>query len=248
MKRKINFYRIMAKMNKNFWKNWKMAAASRYHRVTNSPAARGMREARRLFLAALLGLATLVCFVCCRATTTTQREHQTHVVDADTLATEAQHDGHSHQQTANLDSIVSLIWQRTLEEFARQEQEHETVTETLTETVDSLGRIVRQSQRTTDRTLSRQEQQRTESLAQSMRQEIRRALTEQDSIWHCRFTEYQVHLYDSLSRESERQKQSQPAATPRSLWDDVKRFFWIAVLIGFVVFIARIKDRLPGMH
>jgi hypothetical protein len=188
---------------------------------------RALKNARWM-LKGLLAAAVVLCLVCCRATTTTQREHTTQTHNADTMATEAKHDGHSHQQSVNLDSIVSVVWQRTLEEFARQEQEHEITTETLTETIDSLGRVVRQSQKTTDRTTSRQEQQRIENLQQTMQQQISRAVSSQDSVWQERFSRYQASIRDSL--DTDKQKITE-AAQPLTWWQ--KTWAWLrGVLIG----------------
>ena len=103
-------------------------------------------------------------------------EHQTHVVEADTLAQEAKHDTHVSQKVQNLDSLVTASVWAAMQEFVRQEQEHEVTTETLTETIDSLGRIVRQQQKTTDRTLSRQELQRQQEQLQQVASQLHQRL------------------------------------------------------------------------
>ena len=48
-----------------------------------------------------------------------QHEHQTHVINADTLVTETQHDGHSLQHRTDIDSLVAISRQ----ELQRQEQQ-----------------------------------------------------------------------------------------------------------------------------
>ena len=68
-------------------------------------------------------------------------EHHQHTVVADTLAQEARHDSHTNHQTSNIDSLVTASVWAAMQEFVRQEQEHEVTTETLTETIDSLGRL-----------------------------------------------------------------------------------------------------------
>ena len=137
-------------------------------------------------------------------------------------------------QTVNVDSIVTAILQRTREEFARQEQEHEITTETLTETIDSLGRIVRQSQKTTDRTLSRQEQQRIERLEQTFEQQISRAIHEHDSAWHDRFAQYQASMTDSLSRIRDLQLQ-RSAQNPVGWWQRLQLWLGRLVLVALAV-------------
>lgn len=171
--------------------------------------------------------------ISCRTVEVTEQTHTTHTHEADTLSTEARHDGHAQQQTVNLDSIVSVIMQHVQEEINRQEQEHETTTETLTETIDSLGRIVRQTQKTTDRTTSRQEQQRTDRLEQSVRQELHAAIERQDSVWRERFSQYQASVRDSLASIRDYRKTAE-ASQPLSWW--ARAWTWLrGILLGIVI-------------
>lgn len=168
------------------------------------------------------------------ATQKTEHEQQTHVVTTDSAGTETSHAGQVTDQTVNVDSIVTAILQRTREEFARQEQEHETVTETLTETIDSLGRIVRQSRKTTDRTLSRQEQQRIDRLEQTFEQQIHQAIMSHDSLWQDRFAQYQASMTDSLSRIRDLQKQTF-ASNPVTWWQQLQMWLGSLVLVALAV-------------
>ena len=124
--------------------------------------------------------------------------------------------------------------QRTREEFARQEQEHEIITETLTETVDSLGRVVRQQQKTTDRTLSRQEQQRIERLEQTFEQQIHQAITDHDSIWQERFAQYQTTMRDSLQSMRDMQRQTS-ATNPLTWWQQFRLHLVNIALYGIII-------------
>ena len=143
-------------------------------------------------------------------------EHQTHVVSADTLAQEARHDSHTNHQTANIDSLVTASVWAAMQEFVRQEQEHEVITETLTETIDSLGRVIRQQQKTTDRTLSRQELQRQQEQLQQLSTRLHRRLEAMDSTWHDRMSRFESHLRDSLN--SELSKQTESSGAPALTW------------------------------
>lgn len=175
------------------------------------------------------------CLLSC-ATTKTEHEQTTHVVGTDTAATETSHSGQVTQQTVNIDSIVNAVWQRTQQEMARQEQEHETVTETLTETIDSLGRVVRQSQKTTDRTVSREERQRIDRLEQTMEIEISSAITEYDSLWQDRFSRYQATMTDSLAAIRDLQKQTS-ASNPITWWQSIRMWIGNIALVAIVILV-----------
>lgn len=162
-----------------------------------------------------IAIAALALFSSC-ASTKELHQHTSHVVEADTLAKEAKHDGHVSQTVQDLDSIVTASVWAAMQEFVRQEQEHEVTTETLTETIDSLGRIVRQQQRTTDRTLSRQEQQRQQEQLQQVASQLHRRLEAMDSAWSDRMSRFESHLRDSLN--SELSKQTETNAAPALTW------------------------------
>lgn len=195
------------------------------------------------FVAALAALAVMSLFTSC-AVQKTEHDQQTHVVKTDTTATEQSHSGQVTSRSVDVDSIIRVVMQRTREEFARQEQEHETTTETLTETIDSLGRIVRQSQRTTDRTLSRQEQQRIDRLEQTFEQQIHRAIQEHDSLWHERFARYQASMSDSLQTVRDLQQQ-RSASNPLTWWQQLRlhlaNILLYALLIIAAVWLVRKK-------
>ncbi len=163
---------------------------------------------------------TLVIFICglfgsC-ATKKELHEHHQHTVVADTLAQEARHDSHTNHQTSNIDSLVTASVWAAMQEFVRQEQEHEVTTETLTETIDSLGRVVRQQQKTTDRTLSRQELQRQQEQLQQLSTQLHQRLSAMDSAWSDRISRFESHLRDSLN--SELSKQTETSGAPALTW------------------------------
>jgi hypothetical protein len=160
-------------------------------------------------------------------------EHHQHTVVADTLAQEARHDSHTNHQTSNIDSLVTASVWAAMQEFVRQEQEHEVTTETLTETIDSLGRIIRQQQRTTDRTLSRQEQQRQQEQLQQVASQLHRQLSAMDSAWSDRMSRFESHLRDSLN--SELSKQTETNAAPALTWWQ-RLWQWLkGILAGVVI-------------
>lgn len=196
-----------------------------------------------VFFLMLAALAVIGIFTSC-AVQKTEHDQQTHVVKTDSAATEQSHSGQVTSQSVSVDSIIRVVMQRTREEFARQEQEHETTTETLTETIDSLGRIVRQSQRTTDRTLSRQEQQRIDRLEQTFEQQIHRAIQEHDSLWHERFARYQASMSDSLQTVRDLQQQ-RSASNPLTWWQQLRlhlaNILLYALLIVAAVWLVRKK-------
>lgn len=162
------------------------------------------------------------------ATQRQQHEHQTHVVNADTLASEASHDGHSSQHRQDVDSLVAEAVSRAIAEYARSEQEHEVTTETLTETIDSLGRVIRQQQRTTDRTLSRQEQSRQQQEIREMRASLQRHIEMQDSAWAEKFARFESHLRDSLDQVADKQQLTN-AAPALSWWQRLWHNLWMIV-------------------
>jgi len=163
-----------------------------------------------LIVSAIVGM-----FSSC-ATKKELHEHHTHTVVADTLAQEARHDSHTNHQTSNIDSLVTASVWAAMQEFVRQEQEHEVTTETLTETIDSLGRVVRQQQRTTDRTMSRQELQRQQEQLQQLSTQLHRQLSAMDSAWSDRMSRFESHLRDSLN--SELSKQTDTSGAPALTW------------------------------
>lgn len=150
------------------------------------------------------------------ATKKEHHEHTAHAVSADTLAREARHDSHASHTTVNIDSLVTASVWAAMQEFVRQEQEHEVTTETLTETIDSLGRIIRQQQRTTDRTLSRQELQRQQEQLQQLSTDLHRRLSAMDSTVSDRMSRFESHLRDSLNHELS--KQTETNAAPTLTW------------------------------
>ncbi len=229
-------------MTKNFWRNWKAASASRYHQVSN--VRRGMKQARRLFLAMLCCLAAIILTGC--ASQKDIHEYRTHSVSADTLATEARHDRQSHTERQDIDSIVTASVWAAMQEFARQEQEHEVTTETLTETIDSLGRVVRQQLRTTDRTLSRQEQQRQEQTAQQLKSEMHSALERLDSVWGERFAQYKAHWDERDSSTADVHQATGAAAAKREpwyvrLWNYVRTSATVVLALIVLLFIWKRK-------
>ena len=160
-------------------------------------------------------------------------EHHQHTVVADTLAQEARHDSHTNHQTSNIDSLVTASVWAAMQEFVRQEQEHEVTTETLTETIDSLGRIIRQQQRTTDRTLSRQELQRQQEQLQQVASQLRQRLEVMDSDWHVSLARMEASLRDSLN--SELSKQTETNAAPALTWWQ-RLWQWLkGILVGIVI-------------
>ena len=183
---------------------------------------------------------TLVIFICglfgsC-ATKKELHEHQTHTVVADTLAQEAKHDTHVSQKVQNIDSLVTASVWAAMQEFVRQEQEHEVTTETLTETIDSLGRIVRQQQKTTDRTLSRQELQRQQEQLQQLSTDLHRRLSAMDSTVSDRMSRFEIHLRDSLN--SELSKQTESSGAPVLSWWQ-RMWQWLkGILAGVAICVA----------
>ena len=199
-----------------------------------------------MFVILLVLLAIVSLFTSCASVQKTEHEQQTHVVTTDSAGTETSHAGQVTDQKVNVDSIITAILQRTREEFARQEQEHEVTTETLTETIDSLGRIVRQSQKTTDRTLSRQEQQRIERLEQTFEQQIHQAILSHDSLWNDRFSQYQASMTDSLSRIRDMQLQ-RTASNPITWWQNLQIVVGRLAMIAIAVLLALwlLRKKLP---
>lgn len=180
---------------------------------------------------------TLAIFICglfgsC-ATKKELHEHHQHTVVADTLVQEARHDSHTNHQTSNIDSLVTASVWAAMQEFVRQEQEHEVTTETLTETIDSLGRIVRQQQKTTDRTLSRQELQRQQEQLQQVASQLHRQLSAMDSTLSDRMSRFESHLRDSLN--SELSKQTETSGAPALSWWQ-KTWAWLkGIIVGVII-------------
>ena len=192
-----------------------------------------------LTVAVVVAALVATCSSC--ATTKELHEHTSHTVEADTAATEAKHEGHTQQTTADLDSIVTASVWAAMQEFAKSEQEHEVTTETLTETIDSLGRIIRQQQRTTDRTVSRQELQRQQEQLQQLSADLRRHVSTLDSAWADRIETFESHLRDSLATALDRI--SETSAAPalswwQRLWQQWKGFL-AGVVICSVLFLTR---------
>ncbi len=189
------------------------------------------RNLWRLIKAMLAVVAVLVLVAC--ATKKELHEHTSHTVEADSLAQEAKHEGHTHQTTVNLDSIVTASVWAAMQEFVKQEQEHEVTTETLTETIDSLGRIIRQQQKTTDRTLSRQELQRQQQQLQQLSIDLQRHIAALDSSWNERIASVETHLRDSLAKQLD--KQSETNAAPALTWWQ-KTWAWLkGILVGVII-------------
>lgn len=192
-----------------------------------------------LTVAVVVAALVATCSSC--ATKKELHEHTSHTVEADTAATEAKHEGHTQQTTADLDSIVTASVWAAMQEFAKSEQEHEVTTETLTETIDSLGRIIRQQQRTTDRTVSRQELQRQQEQLQQLSADLRRHVSTLDSAWADRIETFESHLRDSLATALDRI--SETSAAPalswwQRLWQQWKGFL-AGVVICSVLFLTR---------
>jgi hypothetical protein len=177
----------------------------------------------------------IICLMmtCSCASQKETHEHQTHVVNADTLASEAKHDGHHHQTTQNLDSLVTASVWAAMAEFVAQEQQKETTTETITTWVDSLGREMRQEQRTTQREISKQEQQRWQQTEERWQNELHRTLSQMDSAWSDRMSEIEIHLRDSLAKQFDQQKQTNMDGGP-TWWQ--KTWAWLrGILVGIVI-------------
>lgn len=170
-------------------------------------------------------------------------EHTTHIIKADTLATEARHDGHTQATQLNIDSIVTASVWAAMQEFQSMQQEHERTTETLTETIDSLGRIVRQQQKTTDRTISKQEKQRYEQLLQESAVNMRKELYLKDSTWAALLAHRESHLIDSLNQEHSR-KSAVSGAPVMTFWEKMRSWlFGGSVGIGFTIITGLMLQR-----
>ena len=182
------------------------------------------------------------------ATQRQQHEHQSHVIQVDTLVTETQHDSHSSQHRQNIDSLVSEAVSRAMQEYQKTEQEHEVTTETLTETIDSLGRVVRQQQKTTDRTISRQELMRQEQQIQELKINLQRHIEIQDSAWSAKFSQFETHLKDSLDQVIDKQSVTNAAPVTswwQRLWHNLEMIL-IGVIVACALFVTR-KFWLPWL-
>ena len=180
---------------------------------------------------ALLGI-----FTSCASVQRTEHTQQTHVVKTDSAGSEQTHAAEVKDQTVNIDSMITAAIERTREELARQEQEHEITTETLTETIDSLGRIVRQQQRVTDRTLSRQEQQRIDRMEQAFSLQLHRAIEEHDSLWNDRFARFRSTMTDSVQSVRDLLLQ-RSASNPLTWWQQI-RIHLANILLWAIFFLA----------
>ena len=182
------------------------------------------------------------------ATQRQQHEHQSHVIQVDTLVTETQHDIHSSQHRQNIDSLVSEAVSRAMQEYQKTEQEHEVTTETLTETIDSLGRVVRQQQKTTDRTISRQELMRQEQQIQELKINLQRHIEIQDSAWSAKFSQFETHLKDSLDQVIDKQSTTNAAPVTswwKRMWHNLEMIL-IGVIVACALFVTR-KFWLPWL-
>ena len=184
-----------------------------------------------LMVIALLGI-----FTSCASVQRTEHNEQTHVVKTDSAGSEQTHAAEVKDQTVNIDSMITAAIQRTREELARQEHEHEITTETLTETIDSLGRIVRQQQRVTDRTLSRQEQQRIDRMEQAFSLQLHRAIEEHDSLWNDRFARFRSTMTDSVQSVRDLLLQ-RSASNPLTWWQQI-RIHLANILLWAIFFLA----------
>lgn len=184
-----------------------------------------------LMVIALLGICTS-----CASVQRTEHTQQTHVVRTDSAGSEQTHTTEVKHQTVNIDSMITAAIQRTREELARQEQEHEITTETLTETIDSLGHIVRQQQRVTDRTLSRQEQQRIDRMEQAFSLQLHRAIEEHDSLWNDRFARFRSTMTDSVQSVRDLLLQ-RSASNPLTWWQQI-RIHLANTLLWAIFFLA----------
>ncbi len=179
-----------------------------------------------------IAMAAVAAFSSC-ATQKEEHQHTTHIIEADTLSHQAQHDSHTQQQVTNLDSIVTASIWAAMQEFVRQEQEHEVTTETLTETIDSLGRIIRQSQKTTERTLSRQEIERQQEQLQQVANQLHQRLKVMDAEWHESLAQMEASLRDSLTQQIDLRKET-AALQPLTWWQ--KTWQWLkGILVGIVI-------------
>lgn len=179
-------------------------------------------------------LAVLVMLTSC-ATEKQLHEHEVRTIVADMMAKQSQEDSHSHQQTLNVDSMVSQSVRNAFSEWQSQQTEKETTTETITTWVDSLGREIRQEQRTTQRELSRQEHQRQQEILQQMQLEMQHQLSERDSLWSQRITELQQHLSDSLAAQRDLVKHTDTTKVV-SWWSNAVS--WLKGILAAVLIIS----------
>ncbi len=178
-----------------------------------------------------IAMAAVAAFSSC-ATQKEEHQHTTHIIEADTLSHQAQHDSHTQQQVTNLDSIVTASIWAAMQEFVRQEQEREKITETITTFIDSLGREVRQEQRTTERELSRQEQQRREEQLEQTISSLHQRLEVMDAEWSERLQRLEATVRDATVTHTDATKVTQ--AQPLSWWQ--RAWTWLkGILVGIVV-------------
>ena len=229
------------KQTKQFFRDLAMAICLRWEQVNWATV--GIWVGSALISVVIYGLLAFGIVMMCSSCGTKKElhEHTSHVVEADSLAKEAKHEGHTQQTTVNLDSIVTASVWAVMQEFVKSEQEHEVTTETLTETIDSLGRIIRQQQKTTDRTVSRQELQRQQEQLQQLSADLRRHVSTLDSTWADRMQTFESHLRDSIATALD--KYSETNAAPaltwwQKLWQQWKGFL-AGVIICSVLFLTR---------
>ena len=204
---------------------------------------RNWRQYNWTFLAALfgcigfwvaVGIGVLIMLTGC-ATEKQLTEHHVRTIVADMMAKQSQQDTHTHEQTLNVDSMVSSSVRTAFAEWQSQQTEKETTTETITTWVDSLGRAVRQEQRTTQRELSRQEQQRQQEQIEQLQIDLQRQLSQRDSLWSQRLTEIEQHLSDSLSAHRDLTKQT-TATSPLTWWQ--RAWLWLKGIMAGALILA----------
>jgi hypothetical protein len=179
-----------------------------------------------------IALAAMALLTSCASTKEFHQQHQ-HTVEIDTLAHQAETDSARHEHRQDIDSIVTASVWAAMQEFVRQEQEHEVTTETLTETIDSLGRIIRQSQKTTERTLSRQEIERQQEQLQQVANQLHQRLKVMDAEWHESLAQMEASLRDSLTQQIDLRKET-AALQPLTWWQ--KTWQWLkGILVGIVI-------------
>lgn len=179
-------------------------------------------------------IVTILLLTCSCASTKTTTEHHQHTVVADTLAQQAQVDGHALNEIARLDSLMAMLLQHDREQGSSTEDSRETITETITTSIDSLGRELRTEQRTTERTLSRQEQWEREQWQQQMMQWCLHELSIRDSAWQARFDNLHTHWQEQSADDSQTVKEAPQSA---SWWQRTKS--WVGgVVIGAILVIG----------
>lgn len=181
-------------------------------------------------------LALLVTCIACTSPKIIE-QHYHHYYQADTLATQAQADGHHSVSTAMIDSLTRSLFDKYRAEWSSQENEKEVTTETITTTIDSLGRQIRTEQRVTQRNLSRLQQQTEQRLTQEFESRLQQALSEKDSLWQLRFEQMQAHWQQSDSTSNIVTPVAQDSRPwYKRWWDRLKDFLLIAAIIYILIF------------